>query len=381
MPAVNPDRPLAPIFVSHSAPVPPLDPEIGSSEATLPNVPAEPEITFQQETFVRPLPDPLQLLSDLPLEEETDEVTEPGTGCNGIDGDAAEASSVFANDSDDSEEPLTKFPSLVMEAFHKQIEFLKQVTEGQGRASKHLIYDKLKSFWLPQTSSFFNLRQSFLSPDILLIPRFFYWDPLLLVDHIPCPLSSKSGDTIIPCSGKLVRHGYCVAPRQIIDLEDSFYLIHVRYRCNECRPIHTFSSSNPLVLEKLPKALSAEFPAHLSKRSGLSKKAFAIMRCCFQNGMGGKQFSDSLNVLHCRQHEKMEVQYLWTILECGNGQYEPFPSFEAGPTAAPSGQYCRDIYDREMEAHEKEFDQHTAQLSSRGMAIDHSHKVNLFIFL
>jgi len=35
-----------------------------------------------------------------------------------------------------------------------------------------------------------------------------------------------------------------------------------------------------------------------------------------------------------------------------------------------------------MEAHEKEFDQHTAQISSRGMAIDHSYKVNfIYIFI
>jgi hypothetical protein len=165
MPAVNPDRPLAPIFISHSAP---RNPETGPSQAILPNAPAEPEITSQQETFVRPLPNPSQLLNDFPFEEEADGISEPGADCNGIDGDAAEASSVFADDSD--EESLTKFPSLVMEAFHKQIEYLKQVTEGQGRASRHLVYDKLKSFWLPQTTSFFNLHQPSLSPDILLTP-------------------------------------------------------------------------------------------------------------------------------------------------------------------------------------------------------------------
>jgi hypothetical protein len=95
--------------------------------------------------------------------------------------------------------------------------------------------------------------------------------------------------------------------------------------------------------------------------------------------MGAKQFADTLNILHCQRHELLEVQYLQTVLEYGKynrGPYPPFPAFEDGPTAAPSGQYCRDIYDREIEAHEKEFDQHTAQLSCHGMAIDHSHKVS-----
>jgi len=150
VPAVNPDRPLAPIFIS--CPAPPI-PETRHFEAILPNAPAEPEITSQQETFVRPLPDPSQLLNDLPLEEEAGGVSESGADCNGIDGDAAEASSIFADDLD--EESLTKFPSLVMDAFHKQIEYLKQVTEGQGWASRHLVYDKLKSSWLPQITPFF----------------------------------------------------------------------------------------------------------------------------------------------------------------------------------------------------------------------------------
>ena len=104
------------------------------------------------------------------------------------------------------------------------------------------------------------------------------------------------------------------------------------------------------------------------------------MCCCFQNSLGAKQFADSLNVLHHRFHDMLEVQYLQTVLERDSGSYRPFLSFESSPSAAPSGQYCRDIYDREIEAHEKEFDQHTAQLSSHGMAIDHSHKVRFFFF-
>jgi len=165
MPAVNPDRPLFPIFLSHSAPP---NPDIGPSGTTLSNTPAESENATQQKTFVCPLPDPSQPLDDLPFEEETDGALGPGVDCNGIDGDAAEASSVPTDDS--SEESLTKFPLLVIEAFHKQIEYLKKITEGQGRASRHHVYDKLQSFWLPQSTSFFNLHQQSLSPDILLIP-------------------------------------------------------------------------------------------------------------------------------------------------------------------------------------------------------------------
>ncbi|KAF8888950.1 hypothetical protein CPB84DRAFT_1816492 [Gymnopilus junonius] len=99
-------------------------------------------------------------------------------------------------------------------------------------------------------------------------------------------------------------------------------------------PVCTFSSCHPLVMAKLPKPLAAQFPAYLTKCSGLSKQVFSIMQCCFQNSMGGKQFADSLNVLYQYFHELLEI-----------------------------------------EAHEKEFDQYTAQLSCHRIAIDHSHKI------
>ncbi|EDR15529.1 uncharacterized protein LACBIDRAFT_321428 [Laccaria bicolor S238N-H82] len=361
-PGINVHQPLAPIFLSQAvAAVPDQVPVSLPSDQ---NPISEPTYHEEVETFVLPAHDPLQQLDDSPGEDDLDNFLGLGNS-NGINGDAASAEGDFTEDDGETSGQL---PSLVLDAFWKKIEYLKGLTEGQGRSAKHLVYEKLQSFWLPHFDSFFYLRQKALSPEQLLIPRFFYWDPLLLVDRIPCPVIHTSGTSTIACSGILVRHGYCQMPCHIIDLENSYYLI-------SCKPVHTFSSCNPLVIAKLPRPLAAQFPAYLSKRSGLSKQVFAIMRCCFQNSLGAKQFADSLNVLHHRFHDMLEVQYLQTVLERDSGLYKPFLSFESSPSAAPSGQYCQDIYDREIGAHEKEFDQHTAQLSSRGMGIDHSHKI------
>ncbi|KAF8876295.1 hypothetical protein CPB84DRAFT_1966585 [Gymnopilus junonius] len=318
----------------------------------------------ETESYILPACQSLPRVNEQDGEDESDDSLAAGDS-DGVNGDAATGEADF----DNSDEPIGQIPLLVMDAFKRKIEYLKKLTEGHGSNTKILVYEKLESFWLPHSDAFFHLRQKFLSPEQLLIPHFFFWDPLPLVDYIPCP----SGNL---CTGKLVRHGYCEVLRRIINLENSFYLIYVRYRCNQCSPVCTFSSCHPLVMAKLPKPLVAQFPAYLTKHSGLSKQVFSIMRCCFQNSMGGKQFADSLNVLHRHFHELLKVQYLQTVLEHGTGIYRPFPSFESGPTAAPSGQYCQDIYDQEIEAHEKEFDQHTAQLSCRGIAIDHSHKIN-----
>ncbi|KAJ7579953.1 hypothetical protein C8J56DRAFT_1058250 [Mycena floridula] len=81
------------------------------------------------------------------------------------------------------------------------------------------------------------------------------------------------------------------------------------------------------------------------------------MRCCFQNGVGDKQFSDNLNVVHRHHYEMLEVQYMETILaraETSAGRsrtYLPFPDFEdKGPNRfnalIPSGQWLRDMYDK-----------------------------------
>jgi hypothetical protein len=134
------------------------------------------------------------------------------------------------------------------------------------------------------------------------------------------------------------------------------------------------------IMGSLPEPLTAQFPAQLTHRSALSTQAFAIMRCCFQNGMGAKQFADSLNVLQRRKHERLEVQYLQTILQrhklgVAKASYPPFPKFEVGATHAPSPGYCRDIYDNFIETYDRDFDQYSSQLSTRVLAIDRSHKV------
>ena len=252
---INPHQPLAPIFLPQVVPAVP-------DQVPVPPPSDQTPITGQTyneevETFVLPAHDPLQQLDDSSSEDDLDNFLGLGNS-NGINGDATSAEGDFTEDDGETSGQL---PSLVLDAFWKKIEYLKDLTEGQGRSAKHLVYEKLQSFWLPHFDSFFYLRQKALSPEQLLIPRFFYWDPLLLVDQIPCPVIHTSGASTISCSGILVRHGYCQMPRRIIDLENSYYLICVRYRCNQCKPVHTFSSCNPLVIAKLPGPLSAQFPA------------------------------------------------------------------------------------------------------------------------
>jgi hypothetical protein len=75
----------------------------------------------------------------------------------------------------------------------------------------------------------------------------------------------------------------------------------------------TFWSWDSKIIETLPVDLALEFPAQLSHRSGITLSAFHFMHSCFQNGMGVKQFSDSLRVQHLRRHDECHLQYLHAI--------------------------------------------------------------------
>jgi hypothetical protein len=225
-------------------------------------------------------------------------------------------------------------------------------------------------------------------PQSLFKARFFLWDPEPLCHGgIACP----------NCSMKLRRHGHIHIPRRCVDLDGQFWIIGFRYHCPNCKPnlspglTATFQSWDNRILAVLPRELSAEFPARLSHRSGMSASVFKFMRSCFQNGMGAKQFSDALQVQHLEMYDQLTLQYLnylahrQSISGMQGEKYEAFLPYDdyssKGPHGfVPSSQWLRDMYDQFIEENQDRLNQHTGMLSAEICAIDHSHKVNLGIF-
>ncbi len=268
-------------------------------------------------------------------------------------------------------------PRHVMVGFEAHMDAVRKSVTGQGSSRRVTIYDKMGSFQMPYTDPFFLLQRDTILPSTLLTPRYFYWDPLVLIEKgtpVKCHGPKCKGK-----GGNLIRHSFGTRPRRVVDLEDCYWLMGARYQCNECNA--TMPSWDPLVLKALSPVLASQFPAHCSWRSGISTRLFAFMRRCFHNGMGASQFADSVRVMHRRRHEQLEVAYLQTIIaRANNGRrdvYEPFPSFNDSEfqAALPSGGWFRDMYDNFIEKHEPEFNQHTALLSCEVDAIDHSYKV------
>ncbi|KAF8870351.1 hypothetical protein CPB84DRAFT_1754505 [Gymnopilus junonius] len=122
----------------------------------------------------------------------------------------------------------------------------------------------------------------------------------------------------------------------------------------------------------------------------MSTTLFGWMRSCFQNGMGAKPFSDALRIQHLQKYDEIELQYLDVLagfkLDGWAGQtYKAFLPFDDhspdGPFGfVPSGSWVREMYDRFIEEHHNEFNQHMALLTAEIIALDHSHKLTKQIY-
>ena len=271
-------------------------------------------------------------------------------------------------------------PTWLKNAFNSKVN--ESARSRRGPDGVPPLYRDHKTFWFPQQSTFFLLRNS-VTPQDLYNPRFFLWDPAALcLDGIPCP----------DCHVGLKPHGNIPRPRRCVDIDGSFWMIGYRYRCFNCvqpgsrKNTVTFRSWDPRILAVLPRSLACEFPAQLSHRSALSTSALNLMRVCVQNGMGAKQFSDALRVQHIERYDRLHLQYLNWLAECRGLndwlgiRYKAFlPYADRSPDGyagfVPSAQWLRDIYDDFIEEHRAEFDQHMAMLTAEICAIDHSHKV------
>lgn len=319
-------------------------------------------------------------------DDEYDEFLTDGAGGDSEDGDEEEnedlrefrddGSQVNAGTPSAKRRPL---PGWLKDAFEQKLDD----SRLRGDDKLPALYRDHKTFWFPTTSPFFRLRTTAPKPQDLFTPLFFLWDPLPLCPvGIPCP----------KCNTSLRRHCEINRPRRCVDINQTFWLIGYRYRCPNCvNPISgkksvTFRSWDERILNKLPRELAVEFPALMSHRSAITKTFFSWMRSSLQCGMGPKQVSNALRVQHLEQHDVRQLQYLSSMAARRNMDmwlgmsFTPFPAFDDSSDAGfhgfiPTSGWLRDIYDKFIEGHGSEFNQHMSMLTGRVCAFDHSHKV------
>ncbi|KAG2191844.1 hypothetical protein INT47_009991, partial [Mucor saturninus] len=161
------------------------------------------------------------------------------------------------------------------------------------------------TFWVHPRNPYFMLEKSNKDPCDLYTPRVFLWFPHHLVKNLKCPV----------CEVNISVKGFNKKPRarRIIDVNDCFYLMTMRYKCRNKDKTHTFDGCNPALVRQLPLNLQAEFPAVLTHRSGLSKVLCKLMRPLFQHGIGPHRMAKVLRVMHTEKYDELQLQYYATL--------------------------------------------------------------------
>ncbi|KAG9223671.1 hypothetical protein CCMSSC00406_0008554 [Pleurotus cornucopiae] len=349
-----------------------------NSTATPP--PPSPGDLFPAETQIIPDNDPSRLCS-LPDDDDDDD-SNPEAGF--VDDGLGEEEDIDEGGEEALASDKGKKPHNRRLPPWLQGEFEHHLAESSKRASDGLpaLYRDHQTFWFPRPATFFRLQEKSISPQILYNYQFFLWDPLPLVPGgIICPNKG--------CTERLWRHDHVRYPRRVVDLHSTFWIIGYRYRCPRCRHPEQvkFRSWDTRILAALPSALSAEFPAILTHRSGLSARTFNVMRSCFHNGVGTKQFSNTIRLQHLQKYDSLHLAYLQTIATRSSlptyvtgERYKPFLPYDdrsedGAHGFVPGAPWLRDLFDIFIEKHEHEFNQHTAMLSGTICAVDHSFKL------
>ncbi|KAJ7216942.1 hypothetical protein C8J57DRAFT_1255140 [Mycena rebaudengoi] len=217
------------------------------------------------------------------------------------------------------------------------------------------------------------------------------WLPHFHVKHLNCP----------HCGAALEKNG-AVAPRQVTDWEDNFYIVTWRYYCRDgCKK--TYRGWSPRLLDSLPAYLRLAFPATLSRKSGLSHRVITMLRGGNQHKMGPSGVHSLLYEMHTLRFNTLQLQYLERMFEqeFGISQHETgttvqstlhnysiarhLPAFgDFGDPHryagfVPTVSYLTCMMKKAIERDEADADQHTACLPINDLAIDDSHKVNKHI--
>ncbi|KAF8075929.1 hypothetical protein FPV67DRAFT_1396848, partial [Lyophyllum atratum] len=269
-------------------------------------------------------------------------------------------------------------PTWLQEVFDSRVK--ESLPENRGPDKLPPLYRDHKTFRFPRPATFFLLRETRLSPQKIYDYDMYLWDPMCLnPGGIPCP----------NCGTALWRHCHIPRPRRVVGFEKPLYIIGYRYRCPRCVLPNsvTFRSWDPRILRVLSPDLAAEFPARLTFRSGISNDVMAFMRSCFQHGMGAKQFSNAILIQHLQNYDSIHLRYLQTLAQPSlfttgplAQKFKPFLPFNDRSSDGyhgfvPSSQWLRDVYDTFIEEHRSDFNQHTAMLTGKICAIDHSFKL------
>jgi hypothetical protein len=151
--------------------------------------------------------------------------------------------------------------------------------------------------------------------------------------HMPCCPNCKHNNAVGV-------HGYSVHPgRKVIGLDENYYILGCRYICSDCKKEKkrlkeaaksaasaaanvdveieittldfkiTFMGWDKRILPLFLDGRGKQFPATLTKRSGLCNRLIDLMRPLFNKSLRPEAFSDLLLELHTKEWTRRHIEY------------------------------------------------------------------------
>jgi hypothetical protein len=209
-----------------------------------------------------------------------------------------------------------------------------------------------------------------------ILPRVLIWSP-----HFYLPESS------MPCCPNcyaVVKLNGWAPPRPVVDIEDRFFLIARSYVCG-CK--HSYTSSQPEFIAKLPREVSVAFPVQLSKRNALSKTLVDMLLALDEKGMGPSSLRSMILELHTLRFDSRKLQYYGFAVSRKeyrdkHGSLDPvvgddvphFPEFDE-VAVVPSSSYFKDALIKYCSSLRDYWDYSIHRRDSTVVKADHTFKV------
>lgn len=189
-------------------------------------------------------------------------------------------------------------------------------------------------------------------------------------DCLPSCPSCKSNRRVTVHGFDSKHHG-----RLVIGLTHNYFLVSRRYRCGLCKEKsdalkrsiaqtfeaedvdveidkgfqYTFKPWNEHSLPLLPRSLSEEFPAFLTRKSGVDKSIIDMMRPLINHGIRPDAISSLLLELHSKEYQRSFIRYEEdNSYRCRfGGSYDEYSEFDdvfGYNDKVPRGSYLQSVY-------------------------------------
>ena len=147
--------------------------------------------------------------------------------------------------------------------------------------------------------------------------------------------------------------------RRVFDIDTCYYIMTRRYKCSCCakstanpKPQCTFMGWNEKSLQNTNYGYGLRFPARLTKKAGVDKKLFRLLRATANSGLRPETLSSVLKEMYSLRYHEDYINREFVIAsltdrerqDCRGELYSQFSDRSKYNGAIPSGKYLQSVF-------------------------------------